>query len=246
MYAYIFDSFLQDRKYAHELSQIENRLVTLGIQGRTEKMTILKNLQEGARQAIKRGATTLVVVGNDETITRILPQLVDEDVTLGFIPVGPHQTIAHVLGIPEGVPACDTISRRVIRHLDMGKANNAYFLFTLVAPATVSVDCGGYTISSLDSTGELVVTNFPHAGSRGTPDDGQLELVVSPGEDRKGWKPFRQQSSSSVFPISAATLTTTTGSASVTLDGKILLKTPIELGIAAKKLDIIVGKARNF
>ena len=59
MYAYIFDSFLQERKYQHELGQIENRLATLGIQGKIEKMTILKNIQEAAptsHQARRRNA----------------------------------------------------------------------------------------------------------------------------------------------------------------------------------------------
>lgn len=246
MYAYIFDSFLQDRKYTHELSQIENRLVTLGIQGRTEKMTILKNLQEGARGAVKRGATTLVVVGNDETITRVLPQLIDKDVTLGFIPIGPQQSIARMLGIPNGISACDMISRRVIRRLDMGKANNAYFLFTLTAPATVQVECGKYTISSLDPTGSFTITNFPVDGTNSVPDDGRLELVVTPGEGQGGWKPFRQRSTSSVFPITAVKIVSAIGSTMVTLDGKVTVKTPVTVEVAKNTLAVIVGKERGF
>ena len=141
MYAYIFDNFLQERKYQHDIGQIENRLSTLGIQGKIEKMTILKNIQEAARQAIKRGVDTLVVVGNDETVTKVLPQIIDTTVTLGIIPVGPHQTIAKILGVPSGLSACDVLSKRIIRKIDLGKANNAYFVFTLMAPAGVSADC---------------------------------------------------------------------------------------------------------
>jgi diacylglycerol kinase family enzyme len=245
MYAYIFDSFLQDRKYVHDISQIENRLVALGIQGRTEKMTILKNLAEGARQAIKRGATTLVVVGNDETITRVLPILTEHEVTLGIIPLGPHQSIANILGIPEGVAACDTVSRRVIRHLDMGRANNAYFLFSLVAPATVSVDCGRYTISSTDPAGTLTITNFSLDGTTSKPDDGKLELVVAAGEHRRGWG-IRRDTTTSVFSITKATLTCAGTPATVTLDGQVVIKTPIELEVGSKKVDVIVGKSRHF
>src|SRR5690349_13808036 len=135
MYFYVFDSYLQDRKYANEVARVETRLGTLGIQGRQEKITILKNIHEALKEAIKRGATTIVAVGNDKTVTKILPQVVEHGLTLGLIPLGPEQTIADSLGIPHGVSACDSLSRRVMRRLDVGQANNQYFLLQLQAPA---------------------------------------------------------------------------------------------------------------
>ncbi len=247
MYAYIFDSFLQERKYQHDLGQIENRLATLGIQGRSEKMTILKNIQEASRQAIKRGVETLVVVGNDATITKVLPQVVDQKVTLGLIPLGPDQTIARVLGIPDGLPACDILSRRIVRRLDLGRANAAYFLYSLVAPSTVTVDCGGkYSITSLDPSGTLTVANFPIGQGHGRPDDGQLELVVTPGQAGRGWGGFRRTGSTSVFPLTKAKLTSAGDPATLTLDGQVMIKTPVTLEVARKKIGVIVGKERGF
>lgn len=244
MYAYIVDSFLQDRKYQHDIGQIENRLSTLGIQGKIEKMTILKNIQEAARQVIKRGAETLVVVGNDETITKVLPQIIDSGVTLGLIPLGPHQTIAKILGIPVGLPACDALSRRIVRKIDLGKANTTYFLFTLAAPAGITVDCGKYTITSLDPTGTMTIANFPTGEAKGLPDDGQLELIVDPGETKRGWG--RRSSSGSVFPITNIKLTAAEGPVTVTLDGQVTIKTPVTVEVAKNKLAIIVGKDREF
>lgn len=244
MYAYIFDSFLQERKYAHDVSQIENRLVTLGIQGRTEKLTILKNLQETAKQMIKRGATTLVVVGNDETVTKVLPFVIDAGVTLGIIPVGQPQMISRVLGIPSGLAACETISRRIIRHLDIGRANTAYFVFQLAAPASVSVDCGDYRISSLDEHGHITITNFSLDGSHSIPDDGAFEVVVAPGAERRGWKLQRQPQS--VFRLTKAKLVSSGLPASITLDGHTIVKTPVAVTVDAGSLDVIVGKERGF
>lgn len=244
MYAYIFDSFLQDRKYQHDISHIESRLATLGIQGKTEKMTILKNVPEATRQAIKRGATTVVLIGNDETITKALPQIIETDVTLGFIPVGPQQQIAKILGIPHGLSACDTLSRRVVRNIDLGKAGAAYFLFNLVAPSTISVDCGQYRIATTDPLGKLSIVNFPISGVQGSPDDGTLELVVTPGEERRGWG--RRPSDVSVFPIQSVKITSSGGSATLTLDGHLTVKTPLVVEVAKRKLSMIVGKDRSF
>lgn len=247
MYAYIFDSFLQERKYQHDIGQIENRLSTLGIQGKIEKMTILKNIQEAARQAIKRGATTIVAVGNDATITKILPQLIDQRVTLGIIPLGPQQTIARALGIPDGVVACDVLSRRILRRLDLGRANAVYFLFNLVAPANVTVDCGGqYRVTSLDPAGSLMITNFPLAGTAGQPDDGRLELIVTPSQGARGWMPGRRSSGGSVFSITKAKFTSTAGAVNLTLDGQVTVKTPAAVEVVRRKLEVIVGKDRTF
>jgi len=245
MYAYIFDSFLQDRKYQHDIGQIENRLATLGIQGKMEKMTILKNFQEAAKQAIKRGADTLVAVGNDETVTKILPQLIEANVTLGLIPLGPNQTIAKVFGLPVGVNACDALSRRIVRKIDVGQANTNYFVFSLVTPPGLVADCGKYSITSLDPTGTMTIANFPIAEAHGSPDDGKLELIVAPGEQR-GWGSFKRGTSGSVFPISHAKLTSPGAPASVMLDGQITVKTPITIEVAKKKLTVIVGKGREF
>ena len=246
MYAYIVDSFLQDRKYQHDIGQIENRLSTLGIQGKIEKMTILKNIQEAARQSTKRGIETLVVVGNDETITKVLPQIIDSGITLGLIPLGPHQTIAKILGIPVGLPACDALSRRIVRKIDLGKANNAYFLFTLAAPASVAVDCGKYTITSLDPTGTMTIANFPTGDAKGIPDDGKLELLVMPGETKRGWGGIRRSSGGSVFPITNIKMTSAEGPVNVTLDGQVTIKTPVAVEVVKNKLAIIVGKDREF
>ncbi len=242
MYAYIFDSFLQDRKYAHDITQIENRLVTLGIQGRTEKMTILKNIQEAVRAAIKRGATTIVVVGNDETVNKVLPQLVEEKITLGFIPLGPNQSIAQVLGIPEGLAACDVISRRVVRHLDMGRVNTMYFLFSLSAPANVIFDCGDYTVSSLDPAGSFTIHNFASPHTHGRPDDGQVELVVQGGQEQRSWLGRKHNSAPSTFSLQQAKITSLNGSAMITLDGQLSVKTPATLEVVKGKLDVIIGK----
>lgn len=245
MYAYIFDSFLQDRKYQHDIGQIENRLATLGIQGKIEKMTILKNFQEAAKQAVKRGVETLVVVGNDETITKVLPQIIGSNVTLGLIPLGPNQTIAKILGIPVGLGACDALSRRIVRKIDLGQANTAYFLFTLSAPAGVVVDCGKYSVTSLDQAGTVTIANFPIDEAQGIPDDGKLELIVAPGEEKRGWI-NRQRGSGSVFSVTNAKINSPHSPANVLLDGQMTLKTPVTVEVAKKKLQVIVGKDREF
>ncbi len=50
MYFYVFDSYVQDKKYQSDVARIEARLGALGISGRTEKLTILKNINDATRE----------------------------------------------------------------------------------------------------------------------------------------------------------------------------------------------------
>lgn len=245
MYAYIYDAFLQDRKYQSALVQIENRLTTLGIHGRQEKITILKNLRETVRDLLKRGAETLVLVGNDETISKVLPELIDSEVVVGFIPLGPHQLISRSLGIPEGLSAAEDLSRRVTKRLDLGMAGTTNFLLQMEFPMPVEIRLENkYSVSSLAPTGRMTVTNL-HP-QHGRPDDGKLELIVEPagGGGWSSWKKSAHQTS--VFPFKKATVKPVNGAGNAVLDGQTTANLPFEISVASKKIRFIVGRQRQF
>ncbi|MBI2984106.1 MAG: hypothetical protein HYY50_00555 [Candidatus Kerfeldbacteria bacterium] len=246
MYAYLVDGFLHDKKYQTELLRIENRLAQLGIQGRFEKITILKNLAEAAKEAIRRGATTVVAVGNDQTVTKLLPLVVDGGVTLGLIPFGQPQTIAAALGIPTGLAACDVLSRRIIRHLDVGKVDNQYFLRDARLTAVERVECDGqYTVASVDPANTFVIGNLGSDDLERRPTDGRLELIVK--SDAHGWSLWRRHyGPSSVFLIRRATIASSAPAASLLLDGQIVLKAPRTIEVAPQKLGVIVGRQRQI
>ncbi len=241
MYAYVFDSFVQEQKYRTESIRIETRLATLGIQGRTEKITILKNLQESVRTMLKRGAETIVAVGNDQTVAKILPLIIESDAALGIIPVGQHQLVAHALGIPDGVAACDMLSRRIIRRIDLGSAGGMHFLLHAKLPSGLRVHCDhAYSVETTDADSTMLITNL---GPNSRPDDGKLELTVSsPGS---GWMQ-RGKGTVSVFPISEAKIDRTNGETPILLDGQIQVNPPVTITVLKKKLHVIVGRERSF
>lgn len=245
MYAYLFDSALQDRRYQTDVLRIESRIAELGLQGRTEKMTILKNLISTTQEAIRRGATTVVAVGNDQTISKLLPVVVDSGLTLGIIPLGGPQCIAEYLGIPTGSSACDILSRRVVRKLDVGKVDKQYFLLQAVVSAPTRITCDNkYTVEPMDPADQLVIGNLGSADPYGQPTDGHLELIVE--RPPAGWHLWRKQySEASVFSIKEAKVQAAEHTTLV-LDGQTVIKTPVTVGVASKKLNIIVGRNRHF
>lgn len=244
MYAYVFDSFVQDQKFRSEASRIETRLSTLGIQGRSEKITILKNIQDSVRSLLKRGADTLVVVGNDQTVVKVLPIIIEADATLGIIPVGPSQQIATALGLPGGAGACDMLSRRIIRRIDVGTVGNATFLVRVDLPAGARIQCdGNYTVEGLEPDVTMSIVNLGSARSGGLPDDGRIELVVT---GRTGGWFGRAGGEPSVFSLTKAKIERTGGDARMILDGQVTMNPPATIGVLRKKLHIIVGRDRAF
>ena len=88
MYFYIYDTYLADRKYEKVLDRIKTRLLDLDIQGKHEKLTLLKNIDELVEDEVRRGANTIIVVGNDKTFLKVVDAAVKNKVLLGLIPVG--------------------------------------------------------------------------------------------------------------------------------------------------------------
>lgn len=247
MYFYLYDSWVQDRKYQAEIIKIEARLNALGINGRTEKITILKNIHEAIRDGLKRGATTVVLVGNDKTITTVLPDILNGHVTVGFIPLGEPQTIAKFFGIPTGVAACDVLSRRVVVNVDVGQANEQYFLLNAAVPAGANIQCDGeYTVSSVNPAEPMVITNLETSSRTSNPADGRLELKIGSAPKQR-WGSFGKSAESvSIFPIRKAKVTAAIGQSQLLLDGQVTVTTPLIVTLAKKKLAVIVGRDRQF
>lgn len=255
MYFYLYDTFLKENKYAGSLIKIENRLIDLGINGKIEKMNILKSTNEAINDAIQDGAKTIVAVGNDQTFARTLNIVAKhKNITLGFIPIVAGN-IAKILGIPSREQACDILSARIIARIDLGKANSHYFFSALEIPESndLTIECNGrYNIKPSSPNVNISIRNFGLIFAKKdlaktdvhNPGDGFLDVVFTPN---KGGNIFKKSKSRpSIFPIKKAAIKNIGEPISVKIDNETVLKTPLNVSVAAKKLKIIVGKERLF
>ena len=135
MYCYLYDEYIQENKrYERELLKIENRLTDLGIAGKISRLALFRNAEEMIRDEIERGVETVVVLGNDETVRKVIDVVADCEVVLGIIPIGPGNELARMMGVPEGVAACDILSARRIETIDVGTVNGRRFVTGLSVP----------------------------------------------------------------------------------------------------------------
>ncbi|MDD2807236.1 MAG: diacylglycerol kinase family protein [Patescibacteria group bacterium] len=257
MYLYLYDSFLNDKKYSSLLAKIETRLTDLGIGGKIFRLSPLRNVSELINDEARAGAQTIVVVGNDKTFTQIINLAAKIDITIGIIPVGPDNKIATALGINSPENGCAVLASRTIEKIDLGKANGTYFLSSLtLSPGNVTIECEDQFKITPPPQQQISICNLKPATANGfgttsyfNPKDGLLEILIQPLTPlvRGLGQLFRRSNSQnhSIIPFKKIAIRSR-GSISILTDGQRILKTPVEIEIAPKKLKIIVGKDRIF
>ncbi len=249
MNIFVYDSFLNQKKYVRLLPRIETRITDLGLNGKISRLSPTRNIQEIISNELKNGAKTIIAVGNNKTINQIINSLAGSQVPLGVIPIGEdNNDIAKSLGIESAETACDILSARLLVKLDLGMANKTYFL------SNISINNQGTVIDmnknyTIESTEKGLIYIFNLIGPQikrppkvnFVPDDGLLELVVNTYGNKNF---FSRQDHQSIFKIKKITIHNLKNQ--LILDGSIPLSAPAEITVVKKYLNVIVGKNRNF
>lgn len=182
MYLYVYDEFVQDHRYERELALIETRLTDLGIAGKIARLALFRDAHELIRDEVRRGAQTIVAVGNDQTLRRVIDAVHDAKVVVALLPLGTQgNNIANILGVPVGVAACDVLSARLVEELDLGSVNGMRFLHVVSGESLQpKIACEGSFSLAPVRPGPLLIRNLDYRDDLGAahPTDGKLELIL--------------------------------------------------------------------
>ena len=254
MYVYLYDNFLYQKKYSPTVRAMEIRLTDYGIAGKILHLNNYLDVKPIIEDEIKRGAKTVVIVGNDKTFGHVLSRGATCDCLFGFLPVGPDNTIADVLGLPTGVEAVEPLARRRKEKLDVGWMNNRYFVSQLhIPPAKVEVVYDEkFKVTAADKM-EVVVCNFQpfywkkHKKDQEFqmihPQDGKLEAFLRP-LTKAGWFGYNYEDPS-IFPFEEMEITGREPFL-VEADGKASKEVRVKIKLARNKINMIVGRNRRF
>ena len=254
MYVYLYDNIVRQKQYEPVLKAIETRLTDYGIAGKIIRLQNFANAEMVVQDEMRRGAKTIVVVGNDITLGHVLSRAASCQVVFGFLPIGEEQnSIAEVVGIPLGAESCDVLARRRKMRLDAGWFNNRYFISQLhISPHRITVRYDEkFVVKSATGKMELVVCNlqpFSWMEKRREitvhPQDGKLEAFVRPIVTT-GLLRRERYEEPSIFPFEEMLVTSTTPF-TVTADGKVSKETKVTIRLARNRIEMIVGKERRF
>jgi len=244
MYYYVYDEFVQDRKYEKDLFQIENRLTDLGISGKIGRLALFKDACELVKEEVRRGAKSVVLVGNDNTFNKVARVIGEVKATFGLLPLGDERmSYAEILGIPKGLLACDVLSARIVREMDVGRLNNRSFFQDILIPDTdVPIRCdGSYSIAPAEK-GDIEIRNWGRINERGrelgNPTDGLFDIIIHSQIDKKTKEQTNLKHSTIDIRVKKQI--------PVYVDGERINGSSFKIKMAPNKTKMIVGKQRLF
>lgn len=252
MYLYLFDSFLAKKKYKRIIDKIETRITDLEISGRLVKLTILESIPEIVRDAIKKGVKTIVAVGNDKTFGQAASAIIDTNVSLGLIPVDKNNKISEILGIPKEELACEVISARLIDKLDIGKVNNHFFISSVeINTHKVILEGEGWRITPTSKINKVKISNLDiYLNKISSPKDGLFDVIIEkvPTKIFSVFGLKQDEKIDSLIFLKKIKISSPKNKQGlpVLVDGWRIIKTPLEIEMLNKKINIIVGRKRLF
>jgi len=197
---YIYDDFLTERKFERPLAELEGRLSTLDLQGPIARLSQLRNAKQLVTGMAREGVSTIIVVGDDATLDKVMWFLPDLGLTIGFLPLRAPFDTAKKLGVPVGILACDVLAARHIETFDLGKVNDQFFLTDVTftrSLAKIGV-LGQYTLRSMHGA-DITISNLST-----NPRDGLFDVRICPQQEKRlSWWGRKQGQSETKLSLSS-------------------------------------------
>ncbi|MCC7357755.1 hypothetical protein IT408_04630 [Candidatus Uhrbacteria bacterium] len=235
---YIYDEFLADRKYHRIVSELEGRISTLGLQGPIVRLSPLRDVKETLQGFIRDRISTVVIVGDDSTVDRVMPFLPDIHSPVGYLPLRSPCAIAERFGIRTGLSACDILAARYLEAVDVGIINNQYFLYQISLEKSVASLFISEKYRLYSETGaDFVISN-----TDGSLHDGQLTIRMRPCHTvSTAWSFRKRVTPETVLRASTVRIESET-IMSVTVDLHQIEGKIFQLGIKPRGMHWIIGR----
>jgi hypothetical protein len=252
MYLYIYDECTANKKNLKILNDIEKKLTDLGLNGKTLKIGEDRKAENDIKKELKKGYKTAVIIGSDLTVNRTVnaitssgPTGADYKPALGIIPLDTKKNnIAEALGMKTPYEACDIILARRYVQINLGKINDLYFLSEIrIKNGDEQLDINKNYSIKVARPSTMHIANFS-SEVFADPRDDQLDLYIYTKKGGFGAFLRTDRIDQSYFPLTE--LTIKNKRASLRVDHSRILKTPATVSVAEQKLNLIVGKNRNF
>ncbi len=247
MYVYIYDDYLNKSRYNKAVNRMEIRLTDLGLNGKIIRLSGIKNIKKAIENEIRLGAKTIVAVGNNQTVNKIIGAIISADVysdfqkqtLLGIIPIGNDNSIASSFGIKNEETACNILLARRIEKIDLGIVNNFYFLNQAKIQSLGTVMEINNCLIESQKKGEIKIINLLSDKEekkdtlKSSPYDGLLDVVIKSGKR-------------DISFINAKKIKIENIKEKLLIDDVLEIDTPVEIGVLKSAVSVIVGKDRIF
>ena len=268
MYAYFIDDWVYNRKHHKQIDKLDLGLTQNGISGRKFKLGRLHNLSRSIDECFSTGIKTFVAVGNDETASKLLNNLLKVEkgsekqehkkFTFAVIPIDDSsQFIAHCFGCKTLQESIKFLAVHKTNTIDVGLINNRhYFITAAVFPKASSLSFLSYTVSSLKKGHHISVCNFnvykkvdpKQKKNRFDISDGLFDAVIAYHPDLSlidricsNIASIEDFTPESIFPIKEITIKNKQKTISIFADVDKQMSTPVRVDVVPKLLNVVIG-----
>jgi diacylglycerol kinase family enzyme len=186
MYYYIFD--IKKCKKRSQVEAIKNQLIELGISGEYTYISSAQNAEELALLGLKRGYSTIIVAGADDSINAVANVLVGQSQAMGIIPLQASKALCHLIGTSSVTEAVESLRFRRINEIITGRtAGGQHFLtyleMDLSSPMEFTVEFKNYIVQA--HVKNMIISNY-HPEIRKMSDDYLDTVIESSAPNHKG------------------------------------------------------------
>ena len=247
MHIYIYDNFLNEKKYQSVIAKIETRITDLGLNGKIIRLGVMNSIYNAIENEIKKGAKTIIAVGNDNLLNQVINSVIKSSlinktiqVPIGFIPVGKNNNeLSKFLGIDYDDNACDILSARRIKQLSLGKINDLFFLFNVsitTKDTIINID-KNFSIE-IKKEGIINIINTSLESDNEVKNN-SLKLFI---QTKKSGLFRKNKHDQSNFIFNNLILLNK--KLPVKIDNSLEIQTPVDITLSSESVNIIVGKKR--
>lgn len=246
MNIFIYDSYLNQKKYNKELIALERKITDLGLNGKIIRLGMLSSLENTVEDELKKRPKTIIVVGGDALVNQVAGLMSGCETPLAVVPMGESNQIANGLGISTKEACAVLLSRRIL-NFDLGMVDDQPFVKNVVVVGKkISLLIDDKLAVNLENPQLAEVINFSQPSSDElleglllNPADGLFGLLIV--KKIKHW--FKSELSRSFFACKNIKIQAADG---VIVDGFKTMAKAHEIHLLKNRLNIIVGKNRNF
>ncbi len=244
MYVYIYDDYLNKKKYYKTINRLEIRLTDLGLNGKIIRLNSIKNVKKSIQNELRLGAQTIIAVGNNQTVNKVIEAMANNDFygdfennsLLGIIPIGDNNSIANSFGIKNEMSACDILLARRIEKIDLGLVNQHYFLNQAIIQAqNTNIKIQDFSLQTTEK-GNVEIINLANkskANFKSNPHDGLLDVYINMGKNDTSY-------------LKTEKLNIYNPEHKLIIDEVLEIETPVDISIKKNIIQVVVGKDRTF
>lgn len=262
MYYFILEQ-AKNRWQSAFQNKVISSLEDLQVVGEVAKANPIQKPEELCQMGLKKGYSTIVIIGADTVINTLGALIAKNKATLGIIPTDPKSSFYSLIGANSWEEAVSALPKRRVAIFDMGKVGPDKFFLTYVKiltpkkrkPSQVTLRFKDFEIDvpSLEviiTNGALEKTNSKIV--RESLSDGLLDIFISTQVEEKKGSIFsvlfqaenKRPTFSSLFHAKKVRILGKEQILNIiSPDQKILTRTPSEISIVPQAIKIIVKKA---